>query len=193
MTTPDLLTALAPVVAQLERMRVRYFVSGSVASSVYGVARTTLDIDLVADLRRQHVEPFVASLQAEYYVSDSMIREAIANRSCFNVIHLATMFKVDVFVLKEREFDQLSLQRIRRDTIGDETAQLEVTVASPEDVILNKLEWYKKGDEVSQRQWQDAIGVLKVQREQLDFDYLRKWSVELALTELLERALRASQ
>lgn len=93
---PDVLAAVTPVVDVLERLGVAYHIGGSFASSAYGVPRATADVDLVADLRPQHVQPFVDALQAGYYVEEATIREALQRRRSFNVIHLHTMLKVDV-------------------------------------------------------------------------------------------------
>jgi hypothetical protein len=189
MNGADLLAAVIPVVEALEQLKIPYYMGGSVASSLLGVARTTLDADVIADIRGKQVQPLMSALGADYYASEPMIRDAIARRASFNLIHLPTMFKVDVFVLKDRDFDRAGFERVRRDTLGDESAQIEVNVASPEDVILNKLEWYRKGGEVSERQWNDAVGVFQVQRAFLDLEYLRAWAVKLAISDLLERLL----
>lgn len=188
MSVPELLQAMAPVLAPLEKLGAKHYVGGSVASSIHGVARTTLDAYLVAVLCEVHVPRLVSDLTPDFYVSESMIRPAIRNESSFNVIHLATMFKIDVFVAKGRPFDQSALERIRKDSLGDEEA-LEVFVATPEDVILNKLEWYRLGEEVSERQWNDALGVLKVQRGRLDRTYLEEWAGDLGISDLLRRAM----
>lgn len=185
--------ALRPVVDWLERQGVRHYVGGSVASSVYGVVRTTLDVDLVADLAQEHVAPLVEALRGDYYVSSGMISDAIRRRSCFNVIHLGTMFKVDVFALKDRPYDRAALGRIREDTLDPDEPGRVYLLASPEDVILNKLEWFRLGDEVSERQWGDAMGVLKVQQGRLDEAYLDRWANELGVADLLERARKAAE
>lgn len=188
MNSADLCQAMMPVLRAFEQLGVTHYVGGSVASSAYGLPRTTLDADLVAVLEQRHVDGLVISLMEEFYVSGPMIREAIENESCFNVIHLPTMFKVDVFVSKSRPFDQSALSRISRRTLGGEN-DLEAWLASAEDVVLNKLEWYRRGDEVSERQWLDVLGVLRVQHSQLDRDYLRHWASELAVSDLLDRAM----
>jgi hypothetical protein len=193
MSTPDLLAAIGPVVDALEDLGVPYYLGGSVASSLHGVARTTLDVDVIADIRGKHVTRFVSALGGDYYVSEPMIRDAILHRSSFNVIHLSTAFKVDVFVPKDREFDQAAFDRIRRDRLGDPQSTREIFVASPEDVVLNKLEWYRKGCEVSERQWNDALGVLQVQAQAIDFEYLRKWAAVLNIDDLLERMLEQAR
>ena len=188
MVPSDILAALIPVVDALERLDVPYYVGGSAASSNYGVARSTLDVDLVADLGAKHVDPLVGSLKSAYYVDGKMISEAIARKSCFNVIHLATMFKVDVFAVKDRRYDRAALSRIRKDTLALESATAELFVASAEDIVLSKLEWFRLGDEVSRRQWDDALGVLKVQQDALDKGYLVQWARELGIADLLDRA-----
>jgi hypothetical protein len=188
MAPSDILAAVIPVVDALERLDVPYYVGGSVVSSNYGVARSTLDVDLVADLSPEHVARLVASLESAYYVDGKMISEAIARKSCFNVIHLATMFKVDVFAVKDRRYDRVALGRIRKDTLALESAAAELFVAAPEDIVLSKLEWFRLGDEVSRRQWDDALGVLRVQEDALDKAYLAQWARELGIADLLDRA-----
>ena len=193
MAPSDILAALPPVVDALERLDVAYYVGGSVVSSNYGVARSTLDVDLVADLGAKHADPLVAWLKSAYYVDGNMISDAIARRSCFNVIHLPTMFKVDVFTIKDRQYDRAALGRIRKDTFALESATAEFFVAAPEDIVLSKLEWFRLGNEVSNRQWGDTVGVLKVQHDALDRAYLVHWARELGIADLLEKAWRESQ
>jgi hypothetical protein len=92
------LLVVARMAAAFETLSVPYAVGGSLASSVYGIPKATQDVDLVADLRFQHVEPLVRGLSGEFYVDGDMITDAISRRACFNVVHLGTMFKADVFV-----------------------------------------------------------------------------------------------
>jgi len=200
MSTPaasDMLLALAPVVAELERLGAPYYIGGSLASSAYGVARATLDADLVTDLQPAQVSAFVAALQASYYLDESAIRDAIKRRSSFNLIHLATMIKVDVFITKARPSDAEVFRRVRQETLDDDEpassgttiAARRYALASPEDVILAKLEWYRLGGETSERQWGDILGILKVQGAALEVGYLRQWAGELSVDDLLQRAL----
>ena len=189
MSHPDLLAALEPVLDVFERLGVRYQVGGSVASSAYGMARATMDVDIVADLEDRDVAELVRSLEAEYFADAEMIRAALRDRSSFNLIHLPTMLKVDVFVPKQRRYDREALSRSRLDTLVDEPDARQVYVATPEDIVLQKLEWYRLGGEASERQWADVIGVLSVQADCLESDYLRRWAAELGIEHLLQRAL----
>jgi len=172
----------------LEKLGVPYAVGGSLSSSVHGVMRSTLDVDIVADLHFEHVQPLVAALSPAFYADDEMMRDAIAHHSSFNLIHYETAFKVDIFIPKDRAFDRLQLERRIASIVADEPQQ-SVYVTSPEDIILSKLEWYRMGGEVSDRQWRDVLGVAKTKSGQLDLAYLRRWAKELAVEDLLERAL----
>jgi hypothetical protein len=185
--TPDILITLEPLVEALEELRVPYHIGGSVASSLYGLPRLTIDVDVIADLRLEHIRPLVIRLQTNYYIDEDMIRDAIRRRSSFNVIHLDTMLKVDVYIPKSRSFDQEELRRVQQEVLLEGTRPF--NVASPEGTILNKLEWYRMGGEVSDRQWNDILGVLKVQGTHLDMAYLQRWAANLKVTDLLERAL----
>lgn len=184
----DLRAALAPVADALEALGVDYRVGGSVASSALGVGRSTLDIDLVADLLVRHVDPLVARLGDAYYIDGDMIRDAIRRRSSFNVIHLDTMMKLDVFVLKQRAFDREAFTRVTRVAL-DQQDERAFPLTTAEDIILHKLEWYRLGGGVSERQWADILGVFRVQGGSLDRAYLDRWARELAVDDLLERAL----
>jgi len=187
MNALQILSAITPVIEALEELEVPYHIGGSVASSIYGILRATIDADLIADLQQEHVQPLVMQLQADYYIDADMIRDAIRRRSSFNLIHLDTMLKVDVYIPKSRSFDQEELRRVQQEVLLEGSRPF--YVASPEGTILNKLEWYKMGGEVSDRQWNDILGVLKVQGAHLDMAYLQHWAAVLNVTDLLERAL----
>ena len=184
----DVVTALEPLIKVLNRLHIPYYVGGSIASSTYGAFRATRDVDMVFNLDPKHVDELVNSLKSQYYIDKDMILEALQHRSSFNLIHLKTMFKIDVFILKERTFDQESFRRKRENKIA-EGIHLTVYCASPEDIILHKLEWYQAADHVSERQWSDVLGVLKVQGDQLDMSYMKKWAKKLGILGLLEKAL----
>jgi hypothetical protein len=176
----------------LEKLGVPYLIGGSLASTLYGMVRTTQDSDIVAEMRLEHVQPFVIALQDEFYVDVEMIAESIQHHSSFNIIHRETMFKVDVFVPRPRPFLQSQLARAQKQTFTFDT-EVSAKFASPEDTILAKLEWYRLGGEVSERQWRDILGVLKTRAGALDLDYLQKWAHELKVSDLLARALKETE
>jgi hypothetical protein len=184
---PEPIAVTLLVVDVLESLGVPYFIGGSLASAVHGVVRATVDADVVAELGAEHIEPLARGLSDAFYVDLDIGRRAIQQRGSFNVVHLTSAFKVDIFVAKERAFDRMQLERRMLQSIGVEPGRT-AYFATPEDIILSKLEWYRMGGEVSVRQWNDAVGVLKVQGERLDRDYLSRWASELAVEDLLDRA-----
>jgi hypothetical protein len=188
---PDFLAALEPVVNALEKAKVPYYIGGSVASSAYGMPRATLDVDMVAWISPEVVPILVKMLSKDYYVDEEMILDAINRRSTFNIIHLETMLKIDIFVAGEEAYQRESLHRRRKEILDEESGK-EFFFSSPEDIILNKLDWYRKGEGLSERQWNDVVGVMRVQRDALDLGYLKKWAYELGLSDLLEKALSDS-
>jgi hypothetical protein len=183
---PALVTAR--VTGVLEKLHVRYLIGGSLASTLHGMVRTTQDSDIVAEMRPEHITDFVRELDDEFYIDAEMIADAVAHRSSFNIIHRDSFFKVDVFIPMPRPFVEQQLARAQRQTLSIEPPA-EAWVATSEDTLLAKLEWYRKGGEVSERQWRDVLGILEVQAGNLDLDYLHQWSSQLDVGDLLERAL----
>jgi hypothetical protein len=163
-------------------------VGGSLASSIDGVPRATQDVDLVADLRAEAVQPLHDRLAGAFYVDAGMIRDAIARRASFNVIHLETMFKADVFVMRGDSWSREEMSRARSEEFQAAHGPVSVRFASPEDTLLHKLVWFKLGNEISDRQWGDILGVLKVQAGSLDDAYLDRWAPLLDVAPLLARA-----
>ena len=185
---PEPLAVTLQVVDALEQVGARYVIGGSLASTIHGVVRTTLDTDIVADLTLKQAQPFAELLTSAFYLDLGAIRHAIRQRSSFNMIHLATMFKVDIFIPKQTPFDRQQLER-RQPWAADPDSDRLIYVATPEDTVLAKLVWYRQGDEISDRQWRDILGVLVVQGERLDLAYMRRWAASLDVSDLLERAL----
>ena len=180
------------VIDAFEQLNIPYLVGGSLASALHGSARSTLDADVVVDLKTEQVQPLVKLLGKDFYIDGAMILDAIRYQNSFNVLHLATMFKVDVFISKHRRFDKMQFLRRQLQVIANEPER-KVYVTSAEDIILAKLEWYRLGGEISDRQWRDILGVLKVQVGRLDLEYLSEWAAELKVTDLLQRALKESE
>jgi hypothetical protein len=188
MTDSDLVEALRPLAEAFDALGIRYYLGGSIASSMHGVARASLDADVVAGLAPDHVDALIDRLGAAYYIPEDRLRSAAIDRTSCNFIHLATMFKVDVFVSKGRPFDREVEARARPQPIDEGLSAAVFPVASPEDTVLAKLEWFRLGGERSERQWWDIVGVLKV-TEHIDRNYLRQWAEALDVANLLERAI----
>ena len=174
--------------AGLDELGLAYVVGGSVASSLHGIPRSTQDIDIVVTLWGKDVDRFVARFESSFYVDRDMVMDAIRRRASFNMIHLATMYKVDVFVDDRSDLVREELSRRLAVELGEPPRT--VWICSAEDIVLQKLDWYERGNRISERQWLDIQGVLKVQGGKLDLSYLRRWAIIKGLTELLERALQ---
>jgi hypothetical protein len=173
----------------LDQLGISYAVGGSLASSLWGIPRSTQDADLVADLRSEHVQAFVSGVEGAFYVSPERVHHAVGRRSSFNLIHLKTGLKVDIFIFKG---DLQSLQEMSRRRIFPLTSGDQLPVASPEDIVLQKLHWYRLGSGISDQQWNDILGVLKVQRRSLDLPYLKEWADRIEVGDLLEKAFQDS-
>jgi hypothetical protein len=139
-----------------------------------------------------HVQPFIAALQTEFFLDEEMIADSVLHNSSFNIIHRHSMFKVDVFIPLGSDFQLSQRFRAQKHIIVNQP-EISAFFASPEDTILAKLELYRKGNKVSERQWRDVIGMLKVRAGDLDQEYLRKWAIELGVSDLLEKALKESE
>ena len=188
---PEPIAVTIKVTDVLEKLGIPYFVSGSLASTLYGMVRTTQDSDIIADMRAEHIQPFVSGLQNEFFVDELMIAESIQTNSSFNIIHRESMFKVDIFIPQPRPFHQSQLARAQVQTFpGD--PEVSARFASAEDTILSKLEWYRQRGEVSESHWRDVLGIMRTRAGALDLDYLRMWGKELKVSDLLEQLLEES-
>lgn len=178
---------LEAVLQALEALGLRHHLGGSYASTIHGLPRQTLDADLVVDLPRESVQGLAERLHSRFYLDEERIRHAVRRRSSFNVIDLSSGFKIDIFVKGAGEFDELELRRSVESTLPEAGGRT-VPVKSAEDTVLRKLQWFKEGGEVSDRQWSDVLGVLKVQGERLDWEHLERWARRLGVEELLRKA-----
>ena len=186
MNTSEIIQALTPLVEAFDRFGIAYYIGGSVASSVHGKRRYTQDVDVVATLQLKHVQTLVAMLQQAHSIDADMIRDAIQNRSSFNLLHHDTGVKVDVFVQKSDPFAQQELRRAREEVL--EVGSRPFFFASPEDMILAKLDWWKLGGGVSNRQWNDILEMMKEKHAALDIAYLRHSAPMLGVVDVLEKA-----
>ncbi len=185
----DLLDALKPVVTAFQRLQVPHYVGGSIASSFHGATRSTMDVDLVAELSEDQVAAFVASFGHDFYISEPAVRDAVRRRSCFNLIHLPSSFKIDIFVSRRRPFDEDAMRRASLQRLGI-SHTIEVPIASAEDTIVSKLEWFRLTNETSERQWEDVSRLLILLGETVDRAYLHHAADSVGVDDLLERLLR---
>lgn len=180
--------ALKRILEILDLLEIPYMVGGSLASSLHGIPRSTMDVDLIADLPTGQIDDFAAQLKADFYLDADTIRDALQRGRAFNLIHLASAYKFDIFPTQTDDYSRTQLaRRFFADTtlLGGEP--IECAFATAEDTILNKLRWYRAGGESSERQWNDLRGILQVSGSRLDFEYLNSWAPRLGVADLLER------
>ncbi|MEI8195399.1 MAG: DUF6036 family nucleotidyltransferase [Phycisphaerae bacterium] len=173
---------LGQVAGILERLEIRYLITGSFATMFYGEYRSTNDIDIVADLQSQHVKPFCAAFpDSEFLLSEEAVWLAVRERFQFNIIHKVTFTKIDVIVPALTPFAKSTMGRVRR---LNPAPTVQAWVSAPEDVILNKLLFYKEGG--SDKHLRDIAGVLRISGAAIDLAYLTRWAEELGVRDLWE-------
>lgn len=181
------------VIKVFEKLNIPYMIGGSFASGIYGIPRMTQDADILADIKLKNIQGLMDLLKDSFYIDNNMIQNAINARSSFNIIHFESMFKIDIFLPKRDLFNDSKFKRRRREKLVEEVED-KVYLTSPEDIILTKLDWFQKGGEVSDRQYKDVLGVIKIQnqRDGLDWNYLEYWAKEINVADLLERVKKDS-
>lgn len=182
----DLLDVVGHVVTALEGCDIPYSVGGSLASSVSGEPRASVDADIVVDMTARQALAFVDALGSEFYADPQALQRAAADRSTVNLIHTPTSLKVDLFVARSL-LDRRQLERRRPVQIARDPDRT-IFMHSPEDIVVQKLHWYRLGGEVSDRQWRDVLSVILVQGTRLDRGYMAATATEAGLTDLLDRA-----
>jgi len=185
---PDPLFVALDFATILERLEIPYVIGGSVASSIHGEPRSTHDVDFVVELEATKVGQLTELLQPTYYVDRDTALHAAQSATSFNAIHLATAVKVDVFVAGGDPFDNERIRRRDAQQVGPVPTAI-LYVDTPEYTVLRKLEWYRRGDELSERQWLDVLGILRTQGARLDREIMMTWSERLGVVDLLERAI----
>ncbi len=174
------------VTRQLDALDIPHTVGGSIASSFAGEPRASIDVDIVAALEERHVDRLVSALSSEFYVDADALRRAIRARSNANLIHRDTQLKVDLFVAGGTPLDAVQIARRLSVDVGEGRR---LYVHPPEDILLQKLRWFRIGGESSDRQWRDITAIVRVQADRLDGDYLAEGARVLGVSDLLERAL----
>lgn len=190
LTHLDLAVAMSRL---LEEVAVRYVIGGSVASSLVGEPRSTVDIDIAVELDPENLDLLLEKVRPTFYVPENDAAPAVRDRDCFNLIHNEAALKVDLFVLGDGTLDLNQLDRRMRVQVStDPPAELWIT--SPEDQVLRKLDWYRQSGEVSDRQLRDVIAILQINEQRLDDDYLTETAELVGLSALLNQArLRAHE
>jgi hypothetical protein len=174
-TLEELLTRLVPA---LTRAEVPYMLTGSVASSAHGMPRSTRDLDIVIAPTHAQLLALLREFPGDrYYADQQQALQALVNRSQFNVIDFSTGWKTDFIIAQDSAYGHSALSRRMLIDVAGTT----LYVAAPEDVLIAKLQWAKRGE--SERQLQDAAGIIKTQGSKLDLSYIERWVGELHLEE----------
>jgi hypothetical protein len=182
----DPIAVAVSVARALDALGVAHTIGGSIASSFAGEPRSTVDIDVIAALRESDIPTLVSALSADFYVNEEALRRAVRERGSANLIHQTTQLKIDIFVAGGTPLDEQQLRRRQEVDVG---AGRTLYVHPPEDILLQKLRWFRKGGETSDRQWRDILGIIRVQGRHLDREYLASNAPVLAVDDLLARAL----
>lgn len=176
----------------MENAGAPYALVGSLASTLHGEPRGTLDVDFATLMCPGHVERFLLEVSGAFATDAEWVREAVRERSLFQLVHLGSFIKVDVYVRDGDGPDAAQVLRAQRLVLGDDPAD-ELSVASAEDTVLQKLSWFQQGGGVSDRQWRDVVGVIKARQAALDLDYMSRWAAGRGVGDLLQRALEAAR
>lgn len=178
--------ALNAVIKALDAGGIPYMLGGSFASSFYGIPRATFDADLVVQIAPAAAEGLYAALKDSFYADREEMQQSAATRHSFNLIHLETAFKVDLFPLKDDAYSKEAFSRRIKQPVTDD-GKTEIFIESAEDVVIAKLLWHKLGGEISANQPADIAGVIKTMAAKLDRTYIQRWSSVLGLQALLSK------
>ena len=175
------LEILKEVGRRLADAKIAYMVTGSVAANFYAVPRMTRDIDIVIEVFQEHLRKLMNLFKDDFYIDQESVAEAIDQRGLFNIIHNEHVFKVDFIIRKDMPYRKLEFERKRSIDLEGQ----KIWVVSPEDLVLSKLDWAK--DSLSDMQLKDVKNLLGTVRD-LDLAYLDKWTQELGLNAIFQKA-----
>ena len=178
------LDILLLVCETLNKLKIEYMITGAYAVSFYGRPRTTHDIDINISISKEDIKKIYNAFKDSFYISEEQIEEAIKYQSMFNIIHNETIDKVDFWILKDDEFDKEKFRRKKKEVVSGKA----IFISSPEDVILSKLDWYKKSD--IQKHYDDVSGIFEIQQRNLDIDYVKKWAEKLSFLSILLEVIK---
>jgi len=178
-------SALAELVTVLGRLGIRYAVGGSLASSAHGTIRATLDADLIALIAPVQLRALSTALGKAWYCDEEMMERALRGGSAFNLIHIGSAIKVDIFPATS-QFHHAQLERARMTHLQPPVA-VDCMVTTAEDILLAKLSWYNEGGRISDRQWNDITGLIAANTA-MDWPYVNDWATRLGLADLLQKA-----
>lgn len=167
---------LKDCVNRLDLLGIPYMLSGSMAMLPYAMMRMTRDIDIVVELKSSDAQNIIDTFGKDYYVPEGRVREAIANKRMFNMVHTETVVKVDCVIRKEDVFQKKAFSRRQK----VEFSGLGIWVISKEDLIIAKLNWAKETK--SEMQIRDVCSII---RNGYDAEYVQQWIDRLGLTEIM--------
>ena len=183
----DALGVALQVARALEAVGVDYLIGGSMASSMVGEPRSTLDVDFVVRLTEGQIQPLLDALGEDFFVDPLSLHRAVRDHSSANLIHAHSAMKADLFVLGTRPHEQSQMLRRRRVQVIEDPPEF-LYVSAAEDVVIQKLRWYRMGGEISDRQWKDVLAVLRLNATELDREYLETGAEAHGVSDLLRRA-----
>ncbi len=178
----DLVFLLKLVVKRLEDLKIPYILTGGLAVSFWGLPRTTHDIDIVIEAKSEDKDKIVNSFKKDFYISEEAVRQAIEQRFTFNIIHYKAGLKIDFWLVKKDTFRISEFKRRLKEKIFNK----QIYIISPEDLILEKLLWYREGQ--STRHLEDIEGILKISKPNLN--YIKNWAEKQSTIEILEGILK---
>ncbi|HMQ22613.1 MAG TPA: hypothetical protein PKE00_09005 [Planctomycetota bacterium] len=189
--TADPIDIALQVARIFEKLGLAYVLGGSLASVAHGEPRATLGVDMAVHMQVPVVDPLIAAVEGDFFVHPDWMREEVRRNGSFQLVHRATMTRVDIFVPQWTGLHLWKWQTRQRIAIGPDAAD-EIDITSAEGIVLQKLLWFRDGGETSEKQWRDILGVLKNQATRIETVCLRDMARELGIASLLERAFAAA-